>query len=183
MVKNTKGGKGAKGLSRKSENTGSSHTEKLRLPTCELEQYACVTKMYGNGMCEIYTNDNTKLIGHIRNKFRGRQKRNNIISPNSIVMVGLREWENPIKNCDILCIYDDNQIEQLKYLPQIDIRNVLHLRNQNYVNKESSNINEDDVQFTNDIDDNIEKIVGENSANTMEEFEIELSNEIDIDDI
>jgi translation initiation factor IF-1 len=182
MVKNTKGGKGAKGLARKSENTGSGHTERLRLPTCELEQYACVTKMFGNGMCEIYTNGNIRLIGHIRNKFRGRQKRNNIISPNSIVMVGLREWENPIKNCDILCIFDDNQIEQLKDLPQIDIKNVLQLRNENYVNKEAST-GADDIQFTNDLDDNIKNIVGEKSANTIEEFELEISNEIDVDDI
>jgi len=182
MVKNTKGGKGAKGLARKSENTGSGHTEKLRLPTCELEQYACVTKMFGNGMCEIYTNGNIRLIGHIRNKFRGRQKRNNIISPNSIVMVGLREWENPIKNCDILCIFDDNQIEQLKYLPQIDIQNVLQMRNEQYVNKELTTT-DNIVHFTNDIDDNIEKIVGEKSVNTIEEFELEISNEINIDDI
>ena len=111
MVRNTTGGTRTKGLARKHQVRGDS---KLRLPDDELEQVACVTKMLGNGMCEIFTNKNERLIGHIRNKFRGRQKRHNMISTSAIVLVGLREWENPIKNCDILTIYDDSQVNQLK---------------------------------------------------------------------
>ena len=53
--------------------------------------------MYGNGMCEIFNNDNIKLIGHIRNKFRGRQKRHNKIEPGQIVLIGLREWKHKKK--------------------------------------------------------------------------------------
>jgi len=40
MVKNTTGGTGTKGLARKHQQSGSS--EKLRLPECELEQFASV---------------------------------------------------------------------------------------------------------------------------------------------
>ena len=68
-------------------------------------------------MCEIITNNNEKLIGHIRNKFRGRHKRHNLISSGSIVLIGLREWEKPIKNCDILTIYEDSHIKQLTNMP------------------------------------------------------------------
>ena len=74
MVKNLTGGTKTKGVARKHQGKGDS---RLRLPDDELEMVACVTKMLGNGMCEIYTNDNNRLIGHIRNKFRGRQKRHN----------------------------------------------------------------------------------------------------------
>jgi initiation factor 1A len=126
MVKNTTGGTGAKGLARKHQRqTGNG---KLITPSCDLEQICCVTKMLGNGMCEVYTEDNTRLIAHIRNKFRGRQKRHNMINVSGIVMVGLREWENPVKNCDIMEIYNDSQIEQLKNIPSIKIESVLKLR-------------------------------------------------------
>ena len=177
MVKNTKGGKGAKNLARKTQS-GDSGSGKLRLPTCELEQYACVTKMLGNGMCEIYTNENVKLLGHIRSKFRGRQKRNNIISLFSIVMIGLREWENPIKNCDILCVFDEVQIDQLKDLPQIDIRHILQLRLINEASKSEYDVTNENVLFTNDIDE--EK---ENISQRLEKFEMDAEDEIDIDDI
>ena len=99
MVKNTKGGKGAKGLARKSQ-TGFSSV--IRYSNDELEQYGCVTKMFGNGMCQITLEDEKTLIGHIRNKFRGRQKRHNTINIYCVVLIGLREWEKTPKNCDIL---------------------------------------------------------------------------------
>jgi translation initiation factor IF-1 len=175
MVKNLKGGKGSKGLARKGQTKGD---ERLRLPECELELFACVTKMYGNGMCEIYTNDNTKLIGHIRNKFRGRQKRNNMITVFSIVMIGLREWENPIKNCDILCIYDVNQIEQLRDIPNININNVL-IQRQNGVLENSNTLSDtDNLIFTNDIEENNLEYMNENTK-----FNLEMNEEINIDDI
>jgi len=126
MVKNTTGGTGAKSLARKNETTHDSG--KLRLPECDLEQFACVTKMLGNGMCEIYTNDNVRLIGHIRNSFRGKNKRHNLITPQSIVMVGLHEWEKIPKNCNIMVMYTSNQIEQIKNIPNINIDHLLNLQ-------------------------------------------------------
>jgi initiation factor 1A len=125
MVKNTTGGTGTKSLARKHQT---SRTERLRLPECDLEKFACVTKMFGNAMCEIFTNDNERLIGHIRNAFRGKNKRNNLITPQTIVLVGLYEWERVAKNCNIMFIYDNNQIEQLKIIPNIKINHVLNLQ-------------------------------------------------------
>lgn len=176
MVKNVKGGKVAKLLSRKSQSS-SKGSEILRLPTCELEQYACVTKLYGNGMCQIYLNDGTYLIGHIRKKFTSRNKRNNLITQFTIVLIGLREWENPYKNCDILCIYDDNQIEQLKNIPSIDIRNVINMKNTNESITTLSST--DNVIFTNDYDN----IKIDEKLNTNETFKIEEIDEINIDEI
>ena len=104
MVKNLHGGTGTKSLARKHQTKAKS--DHVRLPECIEEQFAYVDKMLGNGMCEVYTNDNIRLIGHIRNKFRGRQKRHNTIVKGSILLVGLRTWESTPKNCDILTIYD-----------------------------------------------------------------------------
>jgi len=181
MVKNSKGGKGAKGIARKSVSSSNSSSERLRLAVDVLEQYAIVTKMYGNGMCEIYNNDDTKLIGHIRSKFRGRQKSGNMVLPFSIVLIGLREWENPAKNCDILYIYDDNQIEQLKIIPQIKINSILQTRFTNMTNilsKAGSSSERDEVVFTNDTDEDAKKLI----LNTNE-FKMEKVDEIDVDDI
>ena len=118
MVKNTIGGKGAKGLARK---LSSNDNHRLRLSASDDEKYAFVKQMLGNGMCSVVTNDNLTLICHIRSKFRGRSKRNNFVTKNSIILVGIRDWENPHKNCDLLELYDDNDLIQLKKLPSINL--------------------------------------------------------------
>lgn len=176
MVRNTTGGTKTKGLARKHQNKGNS---KLRLPDDELEQVACVTKMLGNGMCEIYTNKNERLIGHIRNKFRGRQKRHNMITTSAIVLIGLRDWENPIKNCDILTLYDDSQVNQLKNMPNIAIEHILHLRH-NLSNISQLNMKEE-FDFTNEDEEDTEEL--QNTIKTNETFTMEKIGQIDINDI
>ena len=106
MVKNTTGGSGHKSQARKLVDSGVS--SKVPEPSNEFEVYATVTKLFGNGMCQVKTNNNLELVCHIRGKFRGRNKKNNLISVNSFLLVGLREWENPPKNCDLLFLFDLN---------------------------------------------------------------------------
>jgi initiation factor 1A len=125
MVKNTTGGTGTKSLARKHQLQGDSNNGKLRLPECEFEIFGLVTKMLGNGMCEIKTNDDMRLIGHIRNKFRGKQKRHNMLSLNQLVLVGLREWEKPSKNCDILTMYEPQHLSMLYSFPNLHIHQLL----------------------------------------------------------
>lgn len=177
MVKNTTGGTGAKSLARKHQ-VGSSRSE-LIIPSCDLEQIACVTKALGNGMLEIRTNNDVRLIGHIRNKFRGKQKRHNMIGVLSVVLIGLREWENPSKNCDILTIYDANQIEQLKNIPNIKMDHVIKLSLGNSTIG-TSKVSSDDVVFTEDDD----VFIGDMSKGKVkDEFKMVIVDEIDFDDI
>jgi initiation factor 1A len=147
MVKNTNGGKGAKGLARKLSSNDNNH--RLRLSDSEFEKYAFVKQMLGNGMCSVVTNDNIELICHIRSKFRGRSKRNNFVTKNSIILIGLRDWENPHKNCDLLELYDDNDLRQLKKLPSIN----LSLFDSFTIHIDSHN--DDDFIFSNDSTLNI----------------------------
>jgi initiation factor 1A len=180
MVKNTTGGTGAKSLARKHEHRGNNT---LQLPLePEYEKFACVTKMLGNCMCEIITNDNLKLIGHIRGKFKAKKnKRHNMITPNTIVLIGLRDMERPFKNCDILTIYDDNHVEQLRQIPNVDIRFILDLRmSTNNLNK---NENYADIEFTEDSEDYFEEKIATTNKKEEQIFEIEETEEIDIDDI
>jgi translation initiation factor IF-1 len=104
MVKNTTGGSGHKSQARKLLDSGANAN--LPEPSNEFEVYATVSKMFGNGMCQVITLNGLILTCHIRGKFRGRNKNNNLIAPNSFLLVGLRDWENPPKNCDLLFLYD-----------------------------------------------------------------------------
>ena len=176
MVKNTTGGTKTKGLARKHQTRGDT---KLRLPEDpSLEKIACVTKMFGNGMCEIYTSANIKLMCHIPGKFRGKNKRNNLLSPTSVILVGLREWERPAKNCDLLTIYDETHINQLRNIPNIDMNNIMKLKNANIMDGKDNT--DDNIEFG--YVDEKEKIVAP-VGKTNEVFTLENTMEVDIDDI
>lgn len=118
MVKNAIGGNKAKKQGRKhvALSASSSSSNKLRIATEEGELYAYVLKIYGNGMCQVLGIDSKEYLCHIRNKFRGRSKRDNMVIAGSWVLVGLREWESDgaKKSCDLLEIYGVHEIEQLK---------------------------------------------------------------------
>jgi hypothetical protein len=98
----------------------------------------------------------------------------------------LRDYENPPKNCDLLCIYDDNQIEQLINNPNISIQNVLKIRATatNLLNNNvNDNNNDQDIIFTNDVDISDDEEIGNNSKSYLETFTIDNSETINIDDI
>lgn len=117
MVKNDAGGNKGKGLARKHVNAAKCGSSKqLRVATHEAEQYAVVSKMLGNGMCYV------RLLGNgtsgdvlciIRNKFKGRGKRDNILDSGSWVLVGLREWASKQDTCDLLEVYNDGERDRL----------------------------------------------------------------------
>jgi translation initiation factor IF-1 len=119
MVKNTTGGTRTKGLARKHQGAGGGG--RLRIPEDELEKVAYVSKMLGNGMCQVYINDNKDpLIAHIRKKFSGRHKRSNLIATGTCLLIGLRDWENPCKNCDVINVYDHHDLTTILNLPAIN---------------------------------------------------------------
>jgi len=145
MVKNTTGGNKSKGMARKLTNTNNSG--KLRVSMDENEQYACISRLLGNGMCRATTSHGKDLLCFIRGKFRGRNKRANIISVSSIVLVGIRSWagDNP-KECDLLEVYDQNETNQLKMIPNINWALF------NEFNSISKNNDDDFVVFNNDCE-------------------------------
>jgi translation initiation factor IF-1 len=108
MVKNDAGGNKGKGLARKHVNAAKGGASKqLRVATDEAEKYAVVSKMLGNGMCYVRLLDGSTgdRLCIIRNKFKGRGKRDNILDTGSWVLVGLREWSSKQDTCDLLEVY------------------------------------------------------------------------------
>ena len=175
MVRNLKGGSGTKALARKHQNN--SNDGNIRLPSCPAEQFAFISKMFGHGMCEAFIDNNSKLTAHIRNKFRGRQKRQNTVSPNSIVLVGLREWETSPSNCDILFIYDDNHLHTISKLPNPP-HNLLKRIN-NFDNSSNSNFGfNNDIEFNNDNEFNL--LIDNNNSNNYNN-NYNNNNDLDLD--
>lgn len=156
MVKNTHGGSKHKSQARKLVNAPQSN--KLRLPECDEECFAIVTKMLGNGMCHVnllYKNNILEnIVCHIRGKFRGRNKKSNLISTSSIVLVGLRTWEKNVSACDLLDIYNSHHIDKLDIKPLLSSFNQPHLFN-NDQDILFSNDNLDILNNNNDNNDNI----------------------------
>ena len=128
MVKNTKGGSRHKKMARKNlkEETTPKHT---RFIQDENEMYAVVSKMCGNGMCEVECNDMKKRLCIIRNKFRGRNKKSSMLSLGSIILIGLREWEGSstrrLPKCDLLEVYDGREVSQLKKDPKYQLQGIV----------------------------------------------------------
>jgi len=156
MVKNTTGGTKTKGLARKHvKSAGGGPAAALRLPEEQLEVIVAVDSMLGNGMCRVFNEKGDSFIAHIRNKFRGRHKRANLISKNSIILCGYRQWENPYKNLDVIFIYDDYNINQLRENPNINITNIYKRISNAYTNDHDHDHDQhDDLIFTNYINTN-----------------------------
>jgi initiation factor 1A len=141
MPKNITGGKRAKSMARKNINGSTKNPAgRLRVPKEECERIAVVTKMYGNGMFAAALAEGEDLMGHIRGRHTGRSKRDNFVRVGAIVLVGLREWESEAKNCDLLEVYNESEIDQLSGLVDISFA----------VGK--SSYDTDDVRFVAEVD-------------------------------
>jgi translation initiation factor IF-1 len=119
MVKNTTGGSKTKGQARKFVSGKPSNA--LRLSNDDYEVYAQVIKQLGGPMCHVSDINGKIRLCHIRGKFRGRGKRDNLIENGSWVLVGLREWEagkesttGKLENCDLLEVYNSADKDKLK---------------------------------------------------------------------
>jgi translation initiation factor IF-1 len=118
MVKNTTGGNKSKKISRKVFNSNLVR-EKTRVKNHDepFEMYASVIKHSGNGIVEVMCLDEIKRNCIIRNKFRGRNKRNNFVTIGTKILVGLRDYETisstKTPKCDLLYVYKDYQIKDI----------------------------------------------------------------------
>ena len=117
MPKNTKGGNRHKKMA--SKNAKPSYSLKMRYKNEEevCEMYAKVLQVFGGGMVQVLCDDKVERLCNGR-KFKGRNKRDNQIKINGILLVGKREWEVVHKQSkekvDLLYVYNDVEIEKLK---------------------------------------------------------------------
>jgi translation initiation factor IF-1 len=188
--KNVHGGAGHKKFARKHNSGGSSSNSFIRTSQDPNEIYAIATKMLGNNMFHCHCIDNKVRLCHIRGRFGGRNKRDNIISAGTWMLVGLREWENGVINdakklqqCDLLEIYSGISKERLKELEDCN----WSILNSNDLSKidVAAIESEDDFKFTTDRDEEIIRLNEEMKSNASKKITMIEENdddtEIDVD--
>ena len=192
MVKNTFGGNKHKSQGRKFVNAKPS--SKLRLAECDGELYAVVTKMCGTGMFHAQCIDGELRLGHIRGKFSGRKKRDNMVTPGIWVLVGERNFSNlqenstshsslltsqktkkdKLEQCDLLEVYSDSDKQTLKDTVSMNWSMLNYDNGSNAVKDESKDEmvvfeNENDAEINNllqNMDTSIKITMNEKSGNT-----------------
>jgi len=142
----------------------------------EGEIYACVTRLFGGSICEVKCIDGSLKQCIIRNKFRGRGKRDNTIISGTWVLVGERSWETPpvgkMPKCDLLEVYtSDDKMRLKKSEKKVNWSNLAG------IGPDELPISDDDIDFHDEGD------VKDNNANYFEFDEKSDSDEIDIDSI
>jgi hypothetical protein len=152
MVKNVSGGSGQKSKGRKYEVKKRSV---LRMPEEEGEEIGYVTKNEGGGICRVLVMINNKekmLRGHIRGKFRSRNRKDNNISSGSVVMIGLRNWEGEEhKECDILEVYDQEEVKLMQSNASMSEKlKMIQQRYQNSISPKSKSNDSNEIDFTMD---------------------------------
>ena len=178
MVKNTHGGAGHKKFARK-HNASGAKSNKLRISEDEGEIYAIVTKMLGNGMFHCHCIDGVVRLCHIRGKFTGRGKRDNMVEGGKWVLVGLREWDvssvsststkAKIQHCDLLEVYLDIDKERLRET----VSENWSVLDSNDVSREvikDSNGEYNDIIFGSERDFEREKLIEEMKSSTIEKI-------------
>ena len=182
MVRNNKGGKKGKNVGRK-HLVGGFTQKSLRIAEEEGEIYAGVKKMLGNGRVEVKCLDNKIRQCVIRQKFRGRGKRDNTINIASWVLVGKRDWETVVdgkqETCDLLKVYTQNEVNSLLKLDiNWSVFSSIEDKNGNKMFEKDSGvifISENEQNKNDAIDDSIKQ----SSTIVMEDDDIS----IDLDEI
>jgi len=145
MVKNTVGGKKGKMMANKlGSGGGGMKRQQLRLVEVpEIEIIVCVTKVFGGGLFEVMDNDGKVYKAFLRGKMKGHNKRHNLVSLFSILLVAKRIDTDPTKS-DILFVYDNHDIQYLALIPTLHLSHLLSLHNNHFF---SSNSKEDDLFY------------------------------------
>lgn len=147
MVKNTVGGKKGKMMANKNGNVGG-NIRMIEFP--EIEEIVCVTRVFGGGLFEVIDNLENKYSAILRGKMRGHNKRHNLVTLFSVLLVAKRVDTDP-KKCDILFVYDSHDIQFLALNPLLNISNILYLHNNRCISttNTSGTTDTDDVFFAN----------------------------------
>ena len=184
MVKNTTGGGNAKKQARKFQGKGKS--EDLRKSEDASEIYAIVEVIYGNGL-GIHTNDGNDIWCRIPGKFKGRNKRNNFVEKGAWVLVGIYEWDKSEvpKSCELLHIYDRNEIEQLRSLPGVNLKHLVAKSIKEFGSDSEGEEEEEEIaegfKFSENIVD--KKTMFANDITNVAVVSFENEQEVNIDDL
>lgn len=166
MVKNVSGGSKYKKMA--SKNFKISNQRNLRVSKEENEIYAIITKKLGGGHMLVLGIDGIEYMTHIGGKFRNER-----ISLNDFILIGLREWQsssNKKNMTDLLEVYNENEKNKLIKINNYNWNTLLKMDN-SFVEK-----NEDDCfDFANETEINYKELL-ENEIYKKDKINLNLSN-------
>ena len=201
MVKNKSGGNKSKRLARKHVQEEQVHKPaRLKDINEECELYAVVVRIFGQGNCEVYCEDGVLRLCVMRKKFRGRSKRDNMVSINTLVLVATRDWETAVvgkkEKCDLLDVYSGMEVYDLKKDPNFNMILFSKMTQDGMhgttgTSQSNVNGNAKNVSTSNDIGDGFEFSVDDEEGEKEEEQNIsntignynDNEDELNIDDI
>ena len=150
MVRNKTGGKNHKKMASKNEKVFVN--KKIPLIKTHRDKhmliYGIIEKVNGGGRFNIKCSDGNIRLLEMRRKFGGRNKRDNTVKLNTIVLAGKRDWQithdNKLEKVDLIYVYSENDLPKLQ--KDVDYFDEHHLL---------GHIKEDDnnIDFTNNNDD------------------------------
>ena len=174
MVKNTIGGKKGKSIAKKNVMVSN---QSIRLSQNEDEIYVVCTKLFGNGIFCVVDNDGNEYKAVLRGKMKGFNKRHNLVSLFSILLIGKRVDLSDKSVVDILFVFDHSHIPILSVNPTIKIQHILNIHSSGV--STSGNANKkgvsEDILFSNSNDaDTVISIVNSNSKPVIEEHDFDI---------
>jgi hypothetical protein len=139
-------------------------------------------------MCHVLCQDNKTRLCFIRGKFRGRGKRDNMISNGRWILIGLRDYESEkaggkLDNCDLLDVYSDQDKERLKSQVQTVNWGQFILNDRVNTNTNDGDTIDDGFDFTDEKEDEYKKIMEMDISTKKIILKIEKEKEGDDDDI
>jgi hypothetical protein len=181
MVKNQFGGNKSKRMGRKFMNTG---PQKTRFSEDPDEIYACCSKMHGP-QCDVLCLDGKTRLCHIRNKFKGRGKRDSFISIGTWLLVGKRSFEseneNKKGNCDLLEVYSENDKKKLiQHHPDNSWNILSSIQPVGSVNADDDDL---DFEFGDSETMEYEELIKNATSEPTKHVCIEVEEDVDVDDI
>lgn len=115
--------------------------------------YACVDKMVGNGRVSVVGADGNPYHCVIRQKFKGRHKRDNMMTAGTWCLVGVRDWESRQKGvavCDLLHVYRDSDVTAIKKKETANLGALI--ATEDLVKSGTTETVDDGIVFTHDIE-------------------------------
>ena len=158
MVVNKKGGNKTKKQKKVTDNEDNKQI--ILKDIDQMQEYAQIVKPFGNGRFEANCFDGKIRLAHARGNLK---KKKIFVKAGNVVLLSLREFEDA--KCDILDVYNQKEIKELKRLGEIpknineDITTTVE--DDNGIDFEEEEENEDSIlkeQFKKDFEDNFDSI-------------------------
>jgi hypothetical protein len=148
MGKNIQGGKKAKSMARQNGN------QNIDLPVVVSteEEYVIVNSVSGNGRFRVTNEKGVVYVAVVPGSMRGRKKRNNYVETNSFLLINNRSsWQTlkPLAHVDVEYVYSKPQAQQLRLFDKFSEMIRSQMMHSNHDNS--------DVQFSNNVEEVIEK--------------------------